>query len=527
MSFSINTNIASMDAQNYLRVNSDFQSKTINRVTSGLRIVQSGDDAAGLAIANGFRSDEAVLTQGVQNANNGLSQLQIMDGGMSNISQLLDRARTLATQSASGTFTGDRTVLNNEFQSVLTEINRQAQAIGLNTGGTFAQNLSVFIGGGRGANATSILNNGTVQVDLSKATVDAQSLGLTGYGVQTAALGASFFTTYGDSSGSTSALKFYGAGFSDANAVSVNVNTVGVGDINSLVAAINAGIQAAGQGGTPQAAAFKAAGIVASADSSGHINFTSSTDAFMVTDDGSAQSQQLLSGASAAVFDYAHGTYRNTTTGLAWQGDLGGSDTQKLTFQAVDNTGQLQKLDITVPNSATLANAIQDINQQLQASNLSAIQRIVAVQDGAATLGFTSPVGFNVSIQAATDNTKGITAPAGTLSGTQIGAETGTNAAIDTIGGATAAVSALATAVANLGSAQGAVGKGENMFNYAINLAQSQLTNFSTAESRIRDADLANEAANLTKAQILMQAGVAALAQANSAPQAVLSLLKA
>jgi len=364
-------------------------------------------------------------------------------------------------------------------------------------------------------------------VDLSKATVDTQSLGLTGYGVQTAAVGASFFTTYGGNSGSTSQLTFEGAGFSDASAVSINVNTVGVGDVNSLVAAINAGIQAAGQGGTPQAAAFKAANIVASADSSGHINFTSSSNAFMVTDDGTNQSQALLSGATgAAVYDYAHGTYRNNTTGLAWQAALGGSDTQKLTFQAVDSTGALQKLDVTIPNSAALSDAVADINQQLQASNLSALQKIVAVQDGTSSLGFTSPVGFNVTIQAATTSTNGITAPAGTLSATQIGSETGTNAAIDTIGGATAAVSALANAVANLGTAQGAVGKGENMFNYAINLAQSQLTNFSTAESRIRDADLANEAANLTKAQVLMQAGVAALAQANAAPQAVLSLLK-
>ena len=166
-SFSINTNIASLQAQNYLRVNANFQSQTINEVTSGLRIVQSGDDAAGLAIANGYRSDEAVLTQGIQNANNGLSQLQIMDGGMSNISQLLDRARTLATESASGTFTGDRSVLNGEYQSVLTEINRQAQAIGLNQGGTFAKSLSVFIGGGDGPTAASAITNGSVAVDLS------------------------------------------------------------------------------------------------------------------------------------------------------------------------------------------------------------------------------------------------------------------------------------------------------------------------------------------------------------------------
>ena len=68
MPFSVNTNVASLQAQNYLRTTSDFQAKTIARVTSGLRIVTSGDDAAGLAIANGYRSDEAVLTQGVRNA---------------------------------------------------------------------------------------------------------------------------------------------------------------------------------------------------------------------------------------------------------------------------------------------------------------------------------------------------------------------------------------------------------------------------------------------------------------------------
>src|SRR5579864_5893402 len=155
MSFSINTNVASLQAQNYLRINSDFQSKTINRVTSGLRIVSSGDDAAGLAVANGYRSDVAVLTQGVQNANQGMSQLQIADGGLSNISQLLDRARTLATESASGAFTGDRGVLNSEFQSVIQEVDRQAQAIGLNQGGQFATKLNVFVGGGTASGSIS------------------------------------------------------------------------------------------------------------------------------------------------------------------------------------------------------------------------------------------------------------------------------------------------------------------------------------------------------------------------------------
>src|SRR4051812_34994887 len=180
MSFSVNTNVASLQAQDYIRVNSEFQAKTINRVTSGLRIVSSGDDAAGLAVANNLRSDQAVLTQGIRNANDGLSQLQIVDGGINNISQLLDRARTLATQSASGAFTGDRSVLNSEFQSVVQEINRQSQAIGLDQNGVLAQNLSVFIGGGKTNNGITQITNGSVSVDLSKSTVDARSLGLTG-----------------------------------------------------------------------------------------------------------------------------------------------------------------------------------------------------------------------------------------------------------------------------------------------------------------------------------------------------------
>src|SRR5580658_7082078 len=180
MSFSINTNVTSLQAQNYLRINQNFQNQTINEVTSGLRIVNSGDDAAGLAIANTDRSNEAVLTEGIQNANDAQSQLQIADGGLSNISQLLDRARTLATQSASGAFTGDRGVLNSEFQSVLTEINRQDQAIGLNQGGSFAKNLSVFIGGGQASGNITATQNGSINLNLSQATVDTQSLGLTG-----------------------------------------------------------------------------------------------------------------------------------------------------------------------------------------------------------------------------------------------------------------------------------------------------------------------------------------------------------
>src|SRR3954451_13636439 len=181
MSFSIQTNVNSLIAQENLRVNSNFQSQTIQRLTSGFRINNSGDDAAGLAIANKFRNDTAELMQGVRNANDGISTLQIIDGGMNNISKMLDRLRTLAAQSASSTFTGDRNVLNSEFQSLISEIDRQAQSIGLDTNGQFARSLTVFIGGGKTSGTGAIsTSNGEVTVDLSKSSVDTRSLGLKG-----------------------------------------------------------------------------------------------------------------------------------------------------------------------------------------------------------------------------------------------------------------------------------------------------------------------------------------------------------
>ncbi|MGH9653822.1 MAG: flagellin, partial [Bryobacteraceae bacterium] len=102
---SLQTNVTSLDAQNSLNTDNLAQGKTIQQLSSGYRINSSGDDAAGLAVANQYRDNIAELTQGVSNASTGIAQLQIVDGGLSNISTIMDRMKTLATQSASGTFT--------------------------------------------------------------------------------------------------------------------------------------------------------------------------------------------------------------------------------------------------------------------------------------------------------------------------------------------------------------------------------------------------------------------------------------
>jgi flagellin len=804
VSFSINTNIASLEAQNYLRADSQFQSKTINEVTSGLRIVNSGDDAAGLAIANGLQATQAVLTQGIQNATNGLATLQTIDSGVNNISQLLDRAGTLAAESASGTFTGDRTVLNQEFQSVLTEVNRQAQSIGLNAGGTFAKNLSVFIGGGQAGNSTTAIQNGSVSINLANSTVDTQSLGLSGFSVK----GASG-TDIGTGAGATSVANiiadatnkgtetqagyttFYvtGSGYASNGAspsrIAVSVNLSGVTDANSLATAVNSAIQTAANGSTQQATAFKNAGIQASVYTDptslkSSLQFTSSTGAFQVEAGDSTANALLgnissgstgqavaaatsitnvtaavastaietinlgvsvggtttnvalttangqntttllanlntaLSGANAGVtaaysggklqftatnanqaqsvsvtssgdaanflglgtFDGTGGTptYSTITAGVAavasetqhvqiavgnQVADLGvlnvgaGGETSGLTvlnnalqanaitraagitaedngagkitlvsntptptnfrvnafaasgthvgfgfgsttsvdssllgsvagsaqtgtgapsldangtstsgflnFQGITIAGNSQTVALTAPdaagvnhsisfslsslNASNIDAALTTINNQLLTSNDSTLQTIVAVKDqaaganGADGIRFVSTLpNFTVSLgTTATGTAAGV--EQGISNGTGAGSQGGPTIASSTLGtGSTAdisslsnalnAVTAITNAVTNLGRAQAAVGKGENLFNYASNLAQSQVTNDAAAESGIKDADLASEAANLSKAQILVQAGTAALAQANSAPQALLALLR-
>ncbi|HLK49817.1 MAG TPA: flagellin [Bryobacteraceae bacterium] len=814
MSFSIQTNANSLIAQENLRVNSNFQSQTIRRLTSGYRINQSGDDAAGLAVANKFRSDTAELTQGVRNANDGVSQLQIADGGMSNISKMLDRLKTLAAQSGSATFTGDRTVLNSEFSTLVGEIDRQASAIGLNTGGDFAKSLSVYLGGGKGVSDAALIANGTVTMDLSRATVDSQSLSLKGVQAVNgsaydlgASSGSSVQKVVTDatnlanlSTANNTVFKFMGPGFSDVNGVAVAVNISGVGDMTSLVSAINAAISSAAGQPTAQAAAFKAAGITAAivTDSSGNqkLGFSSSTAAFQVqaqdlmsnalmgnlavaanptgasmsytitannpsgivaatatvnvriigsslsspidlsvsgvagdtqaqmfaklqtalnansilvgsgftvdtanfrivngrgeafrvevtNDNGSmgmgaflkgglggtameysditaagtfagnsstatvnlnfsfnggqsvtisagqvqgtdtaqtmtdkfnaliaanatlnqtdiqvinntgtlevksvsgtlfrlsvtasaasanmgfggpaAQSAStgytaaaVASGASTFNGYVAGGSYEVTNSGgtltnLTWANLRFATENQAITFTADDATGDQHTLTVTLSNivGAQTGNnidaAIKALNAALQASNDTTLQRITAIKvrdlsggaTGAEKINFISTLNkFTVglgtdggSTGAANIGLATATSGAGTQGVSVTAHQVGAGSALDisTQAGASAALTAITSAVRALGGAQAAVGKSQNQLAYAIGLAQSQISSFSSAESQLRDADIAAEAANLTKASVLQQATMAAMAQANSAPQAVLALLR-
>ena len=573
-----------------------FMSSTIQQLTSGYRINSSGDDAAGLAVANQERDTISQVTQGVANGNDAVAQLQIMDGGMSNISSILDGMQTLATQSASSAFTGDRTTLNTQFQTDVSEINRQAQAIGLNTAGTFASNMTVYLGGGAGNSTAGSLSNGTVSVDLSKSTVDAQSLGLSGVQATNAAvydMGNASATsvnailtdatnTAGETTDSTN-FTFNGPGFgtaaNPAAAVTVNVNLAGVtgvagagstSDLTNLVNNINTAIAAAGTTNTAFAAANVQASIVINSSGGQQLGFTSSNAAFAVSS-GDLMSSALMgsfsttgtspadgSGPAGAITQTANGATLLATPGvngganqqsdLTFNAAITAGTTQQLTIAAGGPTGNLNSVtvNLTTANTTSLATTLTAINEALQNSGSADLQSIAAVQtgnSGTKTFNFVSTQpGFTVTVAADSNDTTalegvtnasmkasatsaaGATATGAILSGLQVGTPTSAN--ILTIASATSAIASVAAAVGKMGTAQAAVGNGEDQLGYAINLATSQITNFSAAESQIRDADIAAEAANLTKSQTLQQASIAAMAQANSAPQAILSLLK-
>jgi len=182
-SFSVVTNVSSANAQANLVQTSSGLNKALSRLSSGLRINNSGDDAACLAVANGYRSDLSTLKQGIRNANDGLSDLQIKDGALGNISTLLDRLSTLASQSASGsTSAGSRTTLDAEFQDVLTEITREATVAGLSSSSGF----SVFL-----SNAAS--SNGIVSGTIAAVTLS--TLGVTGLAITSQAAAATAVST--------------------------------------------------------------------------------------------------------------------------------------------------------------------------------------------------------------------------------------------------------------------------------------------------------------------------------------------
>jgi len=155
MALAINNNLMALSAFNNLTKSYNALSKSVNRLSSGLRINGAADDAAGLAVRELMRSDVTVLNQGIRNANDAISMLQTMDGAASVIDEKLIRMKELAEQASTGTYTSaQRTIMNNEFAQMRTEIDRIAQATDFNGVKMLNSSAAVTIHFGTGNDAT-------------------------------------------------------------------------------------------------------------------------------------------------------------------------------------------------------------------------------------------------------------------------------------------------------------------------------------------------------------------------------------
>lgn len=166
MALSILNNIPSMVAQNQLSITNSNLQKTLFRLSSGSRINSGADDAAGLAIADGLKANITALTQSSQNASGGVGALQVSDGALAQVTTLLNRAVTLATESANGTVSsGQRTALDAEFTQIKAEIDRIGSSTTFNGTSVFtatATNIFLTDGSSAAANNTIGLTVGTL-----------------------------------------------------------------------------------------------------------------------------------------------------------------------------------------------------------------------------------------------------------------------------------------------------------------------------------------------------------------------------
>jgi flagellin len=485
-SISFQTNFASLVAQNNLSMNTQFETSTIEQLTSGYRINQSGDDPAGLAVANQYAGGIAQLTQGVLNANDGLSALQIADGGLSNISSMLDRLQTLATESASTTFTGNRSDINSEYQALVSNISQEASNIGLNAGGTYNTVNTVYIGGGTTANSQ-------VTVDLSGTGNQVDSAGLNI--ANTSVLGGGTELTGGTPN--TVRLDAPGASFLNGASQTFTFNLIHNNAASTITATVDgtAGALTQSQVLSSLNSQLSQYGISTQVDANGQLNF-GGAEAFTVSTTTADSTDEIATSGATAT--------NNGVYSAAGAASYTGKN-ETLTFQNGTGTASV---DLTAAD--TLATALSKINAQTSTLGIYAVA---------------NAAGTGISIQSANGFTASSTAATGTF--TAAGAQniTQPTASATATGNAQAAITAITNAISQLGTVQARIGAGENTLQYATDLANSQITNFSAAEGRIRDADVATEAANLSKAQVLQQSSIAAMAQANSAPQALLKLL--
>lgn len=484
MALVVNTNIASLNSQRNLIGTQSLLERSIARLSSGLRINSAKDDAAGLAISDRMNSQIRGMNQAVRNANDGISLSQTAEGALQESTNILQRMRELSIQSANDTNSAaDRTALQAEVSQLQSELNRIAGTTSFNgkilldgnfgnakfhVGAEANQVINVTIGDARAVSmGTNILEaNG---LETAVATVDN---GLTAGGTLT--LAGSLGTGTVDYLTAATARDIAGAINAKADESGVEASAITYAELSVNVV----GTTTLTLNGQNEAAADA---VTVSANITNTSDLTELAKAINDVAGTTGISAVLNDTKDAIVLENADG-YDITTTWTAGSYDLQGIEQ--------DGTAVGGAITLAAAGSSTAGGFV----------NFDSSKSYSVTDTGTILFGDALAHGSALSDVASVD----------------ISSQVGANSAINVVDGA----------IAFIDSLRGDLGAVQNRFESTIANLMNVSQNIAAARSRIVDADFAAETANLTKAQILQQAGIAMLAQANTIPQAALTLLQ-
>jgi flagellin len=485
MALTLNTNIDSLTAQNNLSGSQALLAQSLTRLSSGLRINSAADDAAGLAISQQFTTQVNGTNQAINNANDAVSEAQTAGGALTTIVNNLQSIRTLAVEAANGSNSAtDRQALDAQVQQQIAEITQIASQTSFN-------GASVL----NGSSGTTTFQVGanvgdTISIDLAQ-------------GVQANQIGQ-----VASQAGTVTSAALAGG------------LTIAVGTATAVAVGASANY-ATSNAWQNSASAYAKAATINAADISG-LTATASTTAT----EGTAFS--TISGTAAGTYDLSI----NGVNIYSGANDVAAGST--LTASNVVNQINLY--------SSQDGNVTASVSSSGEISLTAADGSNIAVTQAATGLTGTG-LASNIASSAGTTNYGSVTLSADSniqLGGTAgditaigqnpgnitLSAKTLANQNVLTVSGANNAIAAVDSALATVSAFQSQLGAIQNRFTAAVSNLTSTAQNLTQSRSTIQDANFAQETANLTQAQVLEQAGISVLAQANQQPQLILKLLQ-
>ncbi|WP_286784714.1 MULTISPECIES: flagellin [Pseudomonas] len=490
MALTVNTNIAALNTQKNLNKSSDALSTTMQRLSSGLKINSAKDDAAGLQISNRLTSQINGLDVAVKNSNDGISIAQTAEGAMQESTNILQRMRELALQSANGSNSDeDRSSLQAEYSQLSTELTRIASTT------TFGgRNL---LDGSFGTSSFQVGANANETINVSLGNISANKIG--SQQVQSVAM------TPASGTGAVASGSITITGGGKAEKVDITTGE----SAKDIAKAIDGKIT--GLSATASTTAKLEVGTVGASGASFSIKVGDSEAMDIIgVQDVSDLADQLKSNASelgisvsfnesTEELSITSASGENIKFAAASSGSGVTTDYTGVTVKAMGGDGEYASSGTNIGTGTTAGSGV---------TVTGAIQL-----DSASSYSLT---GTGVSGLFAASGTTSAKSELTSINDTEI-----TSAA-----DAQSAISVIDKAISNIDSQRADLGAVQNRFDSTVSNLQSISENSTAARSRVQDADFASETAELTKQQTLQQASTAILAQANQLPSAVLSLLQ-